>query len=258
VVPDSAMSKVRGYSTLEAEMEIFGKKASKALSKAKGSKTSLRESIKGEGESILEKHLGKVPEHFTVGGEEYTPLSYRDSLGIVPSDYMTFSSRSQGNFHTWSRIESPDNQLGIRSFNVPLEEFISILFSSVEKGYTATWIGDISEKGFSPDGVALLSDPSRGGVSSVSQESREEGFVKGWTTDDHAMHAFGIARDQWGGRYLMVKNSWGKTGRFAGIWYLSEEYCLAKTLAFTVHKDAVGEGILSKTGQGGTLPPKKD
>ena len=37
---------------------------------------------------ILDAHLGKVPETFTVNGKEYTPMSFYQSLGLKASDYV--------------------------------------------------------------------------------------------------------------------------------------------------------------------------
>ncbi len=62
------------------------------------------------------------------------------------------------------------------------------------------------------------------------------------------MHAYGIAKDQNGTRYLMVKNSWGTTGKYEGIWYISEEFSKAKALDFIVHKDALPKELKAKLG----------
>ena len=58
-------------------------------------------------------------------------------------------------------------------------------------------------------------------------------------TDDHGMHIYGIARDQDGKKYYMVKNSWGETGKYKGIWYCTEAFVKAQTLDITIHKDAL-------------------
>ena len=64
----------------------------------------------------------------------------------------------------------------------------------------------------------------------------------------HGMHAFGIAKDQYGNRYIMVKNSWGDAGKYKGIWYLSEAFTKAKALDFIVHKDALPKDLKKKLG----------
>lgn len=82
----------------------------------------------------------------------------------------------------------------------------------------------------------------------VTQESRQIGYDNKKTTDDHGMHIFGLAKDQYGKNYFMVKNSWGKTGKYKGIWYVSDAFVRAKTMDFMVHKDAVPSAIKKKLG----------
>lgn len=43
-----------------------------------------------------------------------------------------------------------------------------------------------------------------------TQEERQEAYDNWETTDDHGMLIYGIAKDQEGNDYYMVKNSWGK------------------------------------------------
>ncbi len=47
----------------------------------------------------------------------------------------------------------------------------------------------------------------------VTQEMRQVDFDNWETTDDHGMVIYGIAKDQNGKKYFMVKNSWGKSGK---------------------------------------------
>jgi aminopeptidase C len=46
----------------------------------------------------------------------------------------------------------------------------------------------------------------------------------------------------------MVKNSWGETGKYKGIWYCSENFVKGKTLDIAVHKDALPKAIAKKLG----------
>jgi aminopeptidase C len=68
------------------------------------------------------------------------------------------------------------------------------------------------------------------------------------TTDDHAMQIFGIAKDQWGNKYYMVKNSWGNSGNYHGIYYVTPEYVRAKTLNILINKNAISKALKTKYG----------
>jgi aminopeptidase C len=52
------------------------------------------------------------------------------------------------------------------------------------------------------------------------------------------MLIYGIARDQNGREYYMVKNSWGETGLYKGIWYMSKNYIADNTTYIVVNKNA--------------------
>ena len=83
----------------------------------------------------------------------------------------------------------------------------------------------------------------------VTQEMRQEGYDRKTTTDDHGMHIYGIAKDQNGTKYYMVKNSWGtQKSEYKGIWYVSEAYMQYKTNCVLVHKDAIPAKLKKKMG----------
>ena len=82
----------------------------------------------------------------------------------------------------------------------------------------------------------------------VTQESRQKGFDNYQTTDDHGMQIYGIAKDQNGAQYYMVKNSWGTDNKYKGIWYVSKPFVMSKTINILVHKDAVPKDIRKKMG----------
>ena len=82
----------------------------------------------------------------------------------------------------------------------------------------------------------------------ITQEMRQDGYDRKTTTDDHGMHIYGVAKDQNGTNYFMVKNSWGETGKYKGIWYASDSFVRYKTLNIVVHKDALPKHIAKKLG----------
>ncbi|MFA6811797.1 MAG: C1 family peptidase, partial [Bacteroidaceae bacterium] len=68
------------------------------------------------------------------------------------------------------------------------------------------------------------------------------------TTDDHGMQIFGIAKDQKGKPYFMVKNSWGTSSKYKGIWYASNAFVAYKTMNILINKNAIPNDIRQKLG----------
>ena len=81
-----------------------------------------------------------------------------------------------------------------------------------------------------------------------TQEKRQEEFDNWTLTDDHGMLIYGIAKDQTGREYYMVKNSWGESSGYNGIWYMSKAYIIQNTMDVMVNKKAVPAEILKKCG----------
>jgi len=230
--------------------------------------------------AVLDTYLGKVPETFTYKGVGYTPKSFSASLGIHPEDYVEITSFTIFPFYTQGLLPIPDNWRKMNYYNVPIDEIVAIMDYSLNNGYTVAWDGDVSERGFSHSkGVAIIpelqkvdqyspADKARLGKMTleertaeaykfsrpfpevkVTQESREEGYDKGQTTDDHLMHVTGIVKDQNGTKYYITKNSWGtERNSFGGYLNISENYVRAKTISILVHKNAIPAEIKTKLG----------
>ena len=135
--------------------------------------------------------------------------------------------------------------------NVPIDDLVATIDKAIEGGYTVAWDGDVSEVGFSRSkGIAVLPAKSNkdyltrpGKEIKVDQDKRQTTFEEHSTTDDHLMHLTGIATDQDGTKYYIVKNSWGERGKFKGFIHLSESYVRMKTVSILVHKDAVPDRL---------------
>jgi bleomycin hydrolase len=204
---------------------------------------------------VVDVYLGKMPEEFTVSGKTYTPQSYAESLEINPDDYINITSYTHHPFYSQFVLEIPDNYSNGSFYNVPMAELETIVDNAVKNGYSIAWDGDVSEKGFSAkNGIAVLpADAKRedlfenpGEEIKVTQELRQRTFESYATTDDHLMHLTGIAKDQKGNKYYLIKNSWGEIGNFDGFLYMSEAYFQLKTISVMVHKDAIPEKIAKK------------
>ena len=62
-------------------------------------------------------------------------------------------------------------------------------------------------------------------------------------TYDHVMVIYGKATDEQGKSYYMVKNSWGKSGLYKGIWYMSRDYIMLNTTCHLHNRDALPKAL---------------
>ena len=81
-----------------------------------------------------------------------------------------------------------------------------------------------------------------------TQQMRQERFDNWELTDDHGMHIYGVAKDQNGKEYYMVKNSWGESGDYKGTWYMPKAFIAANTMDFLINKNAIPAEIRKKLG----------
>lgn len=227
--------------------------------------------------AIYDTYLGECPKNFTYKGKNYTPKSFADEvLGLNMDDYVSLTSFTHHPFYTEFNVEVQDNWRNALSYNLPIDEFMAVMDNAVKSGYTFAWGADVSEEGFTRDGIAVCPDVEKGaeltgsdmahwlGLSKadqrkeltakplpeieVTQEMRQQAFDNWETTDDHGMLIYGIAKDQNGKEYYMVKNSWGFSGKYKGIWYASKTFVKYKTMNILVHKDAIPADIAKKLG----------
>ena len=229
-------------------------------------------------QGILDAYLGPIPEKFTYKGKEYTPKSYFETLNVNLDDYLDFTSWTHLSYYEKHPVEVEDNWRWEQAYNVPMDDMMAIIDNAIENGYTVAWASDVSEQGFTRDGIGIVPDmeaiqkqAQQAGSDqqrwvgatpqgqrptfnkpvpelTITPELRQEGYDNKTTTDDHGMQIYGIAKDQNGTKYYMVKNSWGETGKYKGLWYVSEAYVKYKTMDFMVHKDAIPKDIRKKLG----------
>ena len=224
---------------------------------------------------IYDSYVGELPKEFKKDGKTYTPKSYMEQLGLNPDDYVSLTSFTHHPFYTQFPIEVQDNWRWAMSYNLPLDEFMEVMDAAVRNGYTFAWGADVSEAGFGRDNIARVPDTKAArdktgsdaarwtgtnatndqaakkastGELEITQEMRQEGYDNWTTTDDHGMQIYGLAKDSAGNEYFMVKNSWGKYGKYDGIFYASKPYVAYKTMNILIHKDAIPEKIAKKLG----------
>ena len=277
-VPESVMNGLQYGEDMHVhgEMEAIAYNYVNAVVKNNNGKLST--SWKKGYDAVIDSYLGEVPEKFTYNGKEYTPQTFAKELGLNIDDYVSLTSYTHHPFYSEFPLEIEDNWRWANSYNLPLDEFMAVFENAVNTGYSIAWGSDVSELGFTRNGVAVVPDikaiETSGsdqdkwvGLSktekdneikkliekpcqeiAVTQAMRQEAYDNYQTTDDHGMIIYGIAKDQTGKKFYMVKNSWGTDNKYQGTWYASEAFVAYKTMNIIVHKDALPKTIAKKLG----------
>ena len=277
-VPESVMNGLQYGEDMHVhgEMEAIAYNYVNAVVKNNNGKLST--SWKKGYDAVIDSYLGEVPEKFTYNGKEYTPQTFAKELGLNIDDYVSLTSYTHHPFYSEFPLEIEDNWRWANSYNLPLDEFMAVFENAINTGYSIAWGSDVSEKGFTRNGIAVVPDikaiETSGsdqdkwvGLSNtekdneikkliekpcqeiaVTQAMRQEAYDNYQTTDDHGMIIYGIAKDQTGKKFYMVKNSWGTDNKYQGTWYASEAFVAYKTMNIIVHKDALPKTIAKKLG----------
>ena len=276
LVPQDAMPGIMYGDSLPVHSELDAVAAGYVNAIAKSGSKKLSPVWRKGLSAIYDTYLGECPETFTYEGKEYTPQSFAQALGLNPDDYVSLTSYTHHPFYSQFSLEIQDNWRNALSYNLPLDEFMAVMDNAVNKGYTIAWGSDVSEQGFTRDGIAVMPDASKAAELSgsdmarwtgltaadkrkelttrplpemeITQEMRQDAYDNWETTDDHGMVIYGIAKDQNGKEYYMVKNSWGKSGKYDGIWYASKPFTAYKTMNIIVNKNDIPKDIAKKLG----------
>lgn len=279
IVPESVMTGLQYGEDQHVHGELEGLALSYVNTVIKNPNGKLSTAWKKGLDGIVDAYLGEIPEKFTYNGKEYTPKSFRDELGLNMDDYVSLTSYTHHPFYTAFPLELEDNWRWESAYNLPLDELMQVIDNAINTGYTIVWGSDVSEKGFTRNGIAVAADVASietagsdqdkwVGLSksekeeeikkmigkpgckelTITQEMRQKEYDNYQTTDDHGMQIYGIAKDQNGKKFYMVKNSWGTDNKYKGTWYVSEPFVAYKTLDIVVHKDALPKAIKTKIG----------
>ena len=196
--------------------------------------------------SILNYYIGTPPAKILVNGREITPLEYMANiLKFNPADYCDVLSYMQEPY--WKQVEYhvPDNWWhNADYYNIPLDDFMTVLKKSIKAGYTLAIGGDVSEAGFLAREANAAVVPSFDIPSAaIDENARQFRFSNETTTDDHGLHIVGYLEKD-GVTWFLVKDS-GAGSRTGGIeknknfgyYFFHEDYVKLKMMDFMVHKD---------------------
>ena len=212
---------------------------------------------------VLDVYLGEHPESFEYMGKTYTPKSFADEVvGVESDDYIQVTSWKHHPMYEKCVILVPDNWTSGQSYNVAMDDLVTIIDHALQEGYSISWAADVSEKYFSwKNGIAYVPEKDYSDMTAEERESmfngpkpeaeitadrRQEAYDSYTTTDDHGMQIVGISKDQNGKEWYLVKNSWGTGNDYEGYLYVSKNYVRYKTLSFLLHKDAMPAALRKK------------
>ena len=208
-------------------------------------------------DELITKHVGVIPDKFEFEGKEYTPKTFAEEVvQLNPDDYVEITSYTHHPFYEQFRLEIPDNwDFEDDFYNVPLDEMEQIIDASIASGYTVLWDGDVGARGKvrapsvyhvpveGPEGEKL---PAKQQV--ITQEIRQHSFDTFSTTDVHLMHLVGVAHDQIGQKFYLIKNSHGARGAYDGNVYMAQSFLRLDTTSMAVNRNAIPEEIRQKMG----------
>lgn len=198
-------------------------------------------------QSILDHYMGSPPKSFIYNGKKYTPKSFLKKVTkLQPNDYVDFMSLMEKPYWSQEEYKVPDNWWRSEEYyNIPLDEFMSIIKNAIKNGYSMSIGGDVSESGYSAlKDVALV--PSYDIPSEyIDENARQFRFSNKTTTDDHAIHLIGYKIGKKSKWWFLIKDSGSgsRNGRFPGYYFYHEDYVKLKMMTFTIHKDAVKETL---------------
>lgn len=162
LVPQEAMPGIMYGDSLPVHSELDAVAEAYVNAIAKGKLTKLSPVWKKGLCSIYDTYLGVCPENFTYKGKSYTPQSFVQSLGLNASDYVSLTSYTHHPFYSQFSIEIQDNWRNGLSYNLPINELMAVMDNAVQKGFTFAWGSDVSEQGFTRDGIAVMPDAEKG------------------------------------------------------------------------------------------------
>ena len=200
--------------------------------------------------SILNNHLGEPPHVITVDGKEMTPVEYfKKVIKINSNDYIDLLSLLEKPYDQFVVYPVPDNWWkSDKYYNIPLDQFMTVIKNAVHKGYTICIGGDVSEPGYYSYKEVAMVPTFDIPAEYIDENARQLRFSNQSTTDDHGVHIVGYTEKN-GKEWFLIKDSGSgsRNGPNFGYYFYHEDYIKLKMMDFTVHRDAL-KGLLDLQG----------
>lgn len=200
--------------------------------------------------SILAQYMGTPPQEVNFNEKKINPKALAKELNIDSNNYIELCSFNHQPYNKYFNLEIPDNWSGAQYLNISQENMIETINHALKNGYSIVWDGDVSEDDFNhKKGMATIAkyDTLDNKRTEIPVEEFQKSFNSFETTDDHLMHLIGVAKDDKGRLFYIIKNSWGtESNDFGGLLYMSENYLKLKTIAIMINKAGVPENIIPK------------
>jgi len=196
--------------------------------------------VVGTIKSILNHYMGKPPKKIDVDGKATTPTKYLSNvLGIDIYDYYSFMSTMSLTYNQKGELVEADNWWHCDDYyNISLDDYFKLIKTAVEKGFTMSICGDVSEPGH--DSFAEISIIPTFDIPSdyINKASREYRLNNRTTTDDHCIHIVGYYNYR-NSDWFLIKDSGagGFDGPNKGYRFMHEDYIKLKMMNVMVHKD---------------------
>lgn len=191
--------------------------------------------------SILNNYMGVPPATIKIEGKEITPKEYLENiLKLKMNDYYSFMSTMEFTFNEKHELVEADNWWhGDNYYNISLNDYFQLIVDAIEKGYSISICGDVSEPGH--DSWSEVSIVPSFDIPSeyINDESRQFRLSNQTTTDDHCIHLVGYKKveDEY---WFLIKDSGsgGFDGEHKGYRFMRQDYVKLKMMNIMIHKGA--------------------
>lgn len=192
-------------------------------------------------QAILDKYMGHPPQFVTVDDSKYTPYEYlRTILKFEPGNYFSFMSTATLPYNEKGELEEEDNWWHDKNYyNIRPDDFLKIIISALDQGYTLTVCGDVTEPGRWDSMQVYVVPHFDIPPENINEAARQYRMDNKSTTDDHCIHFTGYFRNS-SGMWFLIKDSGGGTYRakYKGYSFMHENYVKLKMMTILVNKNA--------------------